>query len=203
MSDMARDTSLFEIDRELDLLLDEIQEESGSAGTIEVRPELLERFQQFCQAHAKKVDRIGHFLSHMEARAVYCRSQAARLAEHARSTENKVERTKSMVLYYLRSRGLRKIEGREFTLRLQKNSQDSVIILDEPKVPVALCELEAKIPGRLWEILLAGLTANTRDELRACVRQMRPNNEAIKCAVAAKQDVPGAEVHRGFHLRVV
>ena len=36
-----------------------------------------------------------------------------------------------MVLYYLRSRDLEKIEGGEFTLRSQKNSQDSVCILDD------------------------------------------------------------------------
>jgi hypothetical protein len=33
-----------------------------------------------------------------------------------------------MVLFHLLSRDLKKIEGREFTLRPQKNSQDSVRI---------------------------------------------------------------------------
>jgi hypothetical protein len=36
-----------------------------------------------------------------------------------------------MVLYYLLSRDLKKIEGHKFTLRAQKNSQDSVRITDE------------------------------------------------------------------------
>ena len=31
-----------------------------------------------------------------------------------------------MVMYYLKSRDLKKIEGRKFALRIQKNSQDSV-----------------------------------------------------------------------------
>src|SRR6202035_5262210 len=92
---------------------------------------------EFCAAHGEKVDRIGRFVRMMEAREQYCRAEAARLGERARSTAAKVDRTKSMVLFYLMSRELKKIEGREFTLRIQKNSQDSVRIIDEPALPVA------------------------------------------------------------------
>ncbi len=74
-------------------LLDEIQEQAESGDTDEVNPELIQRFQQFCDAHSEKVDRIGHFLSVMEARAAYCRGQANRLTDRARSAENKVDRT--------------------------------------------------------------------------------------------------------------
>jgi hypothetical protein len=197
----AQENSLFEIDRELDFLLDEIQEEAEE-GSEEVRAELVQKFHEFCEAYTEKVDRIGHFLSLMETRALYCRDQAARLTERARLTENKVERTKSMVLYYLRSRDLRKIEGREFTLCARKNSQDSVFISDEPKVPLILREIEAKIPGRFWQALLSILPEDDATELKACVRQMKPSNEAIKNAAVMQESVPGAEIRRGFHLRV-
>jgi hypothetical protein len=56
-----------------------------------------------------------------------------------------------MVLYYLRSRDHEKIEGGEFTLRSQKNSQDSVLITDEALIPLDLHDVEAKIPGRVWQ----------------------------------------------------
>jgi hypothetical protein len=186
----AQENSLFEIDRELDFLLDEIQEEADE-GSEEVRAELVQKFHEFCEAYTEKVDRIGHFLSLMETRALYCRDQAARLTERARLTENKVERTKSMVLYYLRSRDLRKIEGREFTLCARKNSQDSVFISDEPKVPLVLREIEAKIPGRFWQALLSILPEDDATELKACVRQMKPSNEAIKNAAVMQESVPG------------
>lgn len=127
MSLLAQDNSLFEIDRELDFLLEETQEHAESEETEEVSPELMQRFQQFCEAHSEKVDRIGHFLSVMEARAVYSRGQANRLADRARSAENKADRTKGMVLYYLKSQDLQKIEGKEFTLRLQKNRRKEPI----------------------------------------------------------------------------
>jgi hypothetical protein len=202
MSKTIQENSLFEIDRELDSLLDEIQEEAEEMGTEEARAELVQRFQQFCEAYTEKVDRIGHFLSLMESRALYCRAQAARLTERARLAESNIERTKSMVLYYLRSRELRKIEGREFTLSAHKNSQDSVVISDEPQVPLVLREIEARISGRFWEALLSALPEDDANELKACVRQMRPSNEAIKNAAAMKETIPGVEIHRGFHLRV-
>ena len=57
VASIAQEHSLFEIDRELDALLDEIEEEIENRG--EASSELLERFQQFCQAHSEKADRIG------------------------------------------------------------------------------------------------------------------------------------------------
>ena len=47
----------------------------------------------------------------MEAREQFCRGEAARLADRARAAAGKVDRTKSMVLFYLVSRDLKKIEG--------------------------------------------------------------------------------------------
>lgn len=203
MSATARDHSLFEIDQELDLLLDEIQEEVATVGNDDVRPELMLRFQQFCDAHHEKVDRIGRFLTMMEWRAQYCKAEAARLYESARTADNKAERTKSMVLYYLASRDLRKIEGREFTLRAQKNSQDSVRVIDETQIPLAYLDVEVRIPGVVWQSVLDNLPQDVAKVLSGCVRQRKPSNEAIKQAIYSHEDVPGAEVRRACHLRVV
>ena len=117
VASIAQEHSLFEIDRELDAIFDEIEEEIKNRG--EASAELADRFRQFCEAHGEKADRIGRFLRMMEARAQYCRSEASRLQERARSSERKATQTKYMVMYYLESRDLRKIEGREFTLRIQ------------------------------------------------------------------------------------
>jgi Siphovirus Gp157 len=125
---------------------------------------LLCRFQQFCEIHGEKVDPIGRFVRMMEAREQHCRTEAARLGERARSTAAKVDRTRSMVLFYLMSRELRKIEGREFTLRIQKNSQDSVRIVDEPALPMAYRRVEARIgecSGRRC-FLICRKTSNVR-----------------------------------------
>jgi hypothetical protein len=101
---------LFEIDAELDDLLEEIQEQVESEG--QASEELIARFHGFCNAHGDKVDRIGRFVRMMEAREQYCRTEAARLADRARAAVNKVDRTKSMIMFYLMARELKKIEDR-------------------------------------------------------------------------------------------
>jgi hypothetical protein len=200
MASIAQEHSLFQIDAELDGLLDEIEKEIESRG--EASATLMDRFQHFCEAHGEKVDRIGRFLRMMEARVQYCRDEAARLHDRARSTERKIDQTKGMVLYYLKSRELKKVEGREFTLRLQKNSQDSVRIVDETQVPMVFRKIEARVDGTLWEEIVGALPQAMGRALVASIQNTRPNSEAIKAAVGRAQSVPGAEVYRGNHLRV-
>jgi hypothetical protein len=200
MSTIAATNSLFEIDAELDSLLDEIEEQTAQGG--EPSGELVARFQQFCSAHDEKVDRIGRFLRQMEAREQFCRSEAARLSDRARAAAGKVERTRNMVLYYLMSRDLKSIEGREFTLRAQKNSQDSVRITDEAAVPKSYCKIDARIDGLIWETVLSFLPEELAKDLESSVQETRPNADAIKAALARQEQVPGAEVRRGSHLRV-
>ena len=164
--------------------------------------DLVARFQQFCEAHGEKVDRIGRFVRMMEAREQYCRSEAARLTDRARAAAGKVERTKNMVLYYLLSRDLKKIEGYQFTLRAQKNSQDSVRITDEAAVPKSYCRIDARIDGVIWETVLSLLPDELAKALESSVQDTRPNADAIKSAAMRNEHVPGAEVRRGSHLRV-
>ena len=200
MAAIAQEHSLFEIDRELDGLLDQIEEEIEHRG--EAPPELMERFQQFCEAHGEKADRIGRFLRLMEARVQYCRSEAARLQDRARTSDRKIKQTKSMVMYYLRSRDLKKIEGREFTLRIQKNSQDSVRFTDETQVPMKYRVVALRIEGQIWEQLIAFVPDELRRLLIPSIQEALPSNEAIKQAVQNQISVPGAELYRGDHLRV-
>lgn len=191
---------MFEIDRELDTLLDEIEEEIENRG--EASAELMNRFQEFCEAHSEKADRIGRFLRMMEARVQYCRSEANRLQERARSSERKATQTKFMVMYYIKSRDLKKIEGREFTLRIQKNSQDSVRLIDETLVPLRYRTIAARLDGALWERLIETVPDDFKRPLVASIQEAAPSNEAIKNAVQNQIAVPGAEVYRGDHLRI-
>jgi hypothetical protein len=52
MSSIAESKSLFEIDTELDDLLDDIQEEIAYEGHLTT--DRLNRFQEFCKAHSEK-----------------------------------------------------------------------------------------------------------------------------------------------------
>jgi hypothetical protein len=201
MASIAEGKSLFEIDTELDLLLEEIQEQIECEG--QASEELTVRFQQFCVAHGEKVDRIGRFVRMMETREQFCRGEAARLADRARAAAGKVDRTKSMVLFYLVSRHLKKIEGLEFTLRAQKNSQDSVRIIDESTLPKSYCKIDARIDGVLWETVLSVLPEELAKSLEGSVQETKPDMDAIRAAVLRQEQMPGAEVRRGWHLRVV
>jgi hypothetical protein len=201
MASIAETSSLFEIDVELDGLLEEIEGQVESEG--QAAEDLVARFQQFCKAHGEKVDRIGRFLHIMEAREQYCRSESARLTDRARAAAGKVERTKNMVLYYLLSRDLKKIEGYQFTLRGQKNSQDSVRITDEAVVPKCYCRIDVRIDGVLWETVLSLLPEELAKSLELSVQETKPDTDAIKAAALRQEQVPGTEVRRGWHLRVV
>jgi hypothetical protein len=185
MASIAEANSLFEIDMELDGLLEEIEEQVESQGLAS--EDLVSQFQQFCEAHGEKVDRIGRFV---------------RMADRARAVAGRVERTKNMVLYYLLSRDLKKIEGYQFTLRAQKNSQDSVRITDEAALPKSYCRIDVRIDGVIWETVLSLLPDDLAKNLESAVQETRPDNDAIKAAVAQNEVVPGAEVRRGSHLRV-
>ena len=130
----------------------------------------------------------------MDARVQYRRSEASRLQERTRSSERKATQTKYMVMYYLRSRDLKKIEGREFTLRIQKNSQDSVRFTDETLVPMRYRTVAARLDGPLWERLIEGAPEEIKRLLVASIQEAAPSNEAIKNAVQNQIAVPGAEV---------
>ena len=74
---IASDHSLLEIDRELDVLFDQMEDELEENGAAS--PESVARFHAFCDAYGEKVDRIGRFIRVMEARTAYCKAEAARL----------------------------------------------------------------------------------------------------------------------------
>jgi hypothetical protein len=200
MASIAEANSLFEIDMELDALLEEIELQIEAEG--QASEESVARFQEFCEARGEKVDRIGRFVRMMEAREQLCRGEAVRLSDRARAAANRVERTKNMALYYLLSRDLKKIEGQQFTLRAQKNSQDSVKIIDEAALPKSYCRIDLRIDGVVWETVLSLLPDELAKALESSVQETRPNADAIKAAAMRNEHVPGAEVRRGSHLRV-
>ena len=197
---IASDYSLLEIDRELDILFDTMQDELEETG--EASQESIERFHMFCDAYGEKVDRVGRFIRVMEARAAYCKAEAARLSARGKSAENKVEQTKLLILYYLKSREMTKMEGKQFTLRCQKNSQESVRISDPALIPFRLKRVEARFDGDTWERILGALPNDLKSILAAGIQDIIPMNDAIKQAFAKEGAVDGATVIRGHHVRV-
>jgi hypothetical protein len=199
-SAVAAEHSLLELDTELDALLDRIEDEIEERG--EASADAMARFQLFCQAMDVKIDRIGRFLGVMETRAEYCRKESARYAARAKRAQAKIERTEEMVLYYLTSHDLKKIESQAYTLKRNKNSQDSVVITQPDSIPAELRRFEAKVDGPLWIEVIDALPEGLAEPLAGSVKSSEPSNAAIKERIANGGTVEGAKVKRGYHLRV-
>jgi Siphovirus Gp157 len=200
-TDVANDHSLLTLDRELDFLLEQIEDEIEESG--EASKEAMERFQLFCQAMNVKVDRIGRYLGIMKTRAAHCKEEAARYATRAKRAENKIASTESMILYYLESHDLKQLESDDFTFRRQKNSQDSVIVRDAQAMPPELKRYELKVDGPLYLDVIRALPDEMASSLRASVKLAEPSNIAIKQHLVSGKTVEGVEVKRLYHLRIV
>ena len=94
------------------------------------------------------------------------------------------------------------MEGKQFTLRCQKNSQDSVRISDPELIPLRLKRIEAHFDGGTWERILGALPNELKPVLNASIQNVVPMNDAIKQAFAKEGAVDGATVIRGHHVRV-
>ena len=196
----AENSALLEIDREIDLLLDLMQEELEDSG--EISEGLQRRFESFCEVFGDKVDRIGRFIRIMECRAAYCKAEAARLSTRAKAAENKVVHTKQLVGYFLNSRGVTKIEGTQFTLRRQKNSADTVNVQNASLLPIHHLRMEARFTGKVWEQIAASLPAELKQCFLTGLQGSSPLLDEIKQEVASGCVFEGVSVIRGHHLRV-
>jgi hypothetical protein len=77
-----------------------------------------------------------------------------------------------------------------------------VRITDEVAVPKSYCRIDARIDGFLWETVLSVLPEELARALESSVQEIKPDADAIKTALLRQEQVPGAEVRRGSHLRV-
>jgi hypothetical protein len=77
-----------------------------------------------------------------------------------------------------------------------------VRITDEAALPKSYCRIDAQIDGVVWETVLSLLPDELSKSLELCVQELRPDADAIKAAAMRNEQVPGAEVRRGSHLRV-
>jgi hypothetical protein len=197
---LATEHSLLELDTELDALLNRIEDEIEEQG--EASANAMACFQLLCQAMDVKIDRIGRFLGVMQTHTEYCKKESSRYAARAKRAQAKIDRTEEMILYYLASHDLKKIESQAYTLRRNKNSQDSVVITQANAIPAELRRIEAKVDGPLWLEVIAALPDALAEPLAECVKSSEPSNTAIKECIANGGTVKGAKVKRGYHLRI-
>ena len=109
--------SLFDIDERLVELMDQVAD--AAADGQEPPSELIEEINEYIEAFHSKVDRIAGYLRWQESIASICGAEAERLSARKKSAEGRVSRLKNMLLHFMLSRGLKRLEGERAAIGLQ------------------------------------------------------------------------------------
>lgn len=195
----AENSSLFEIDQELEAAFEAASQEQEQTGKIgeETRQRCLALFAEL----GKKVDRIAAYVRATEFHARAAKEEASRLFARQKSAENRVLQVKNMLAYYLQTRGLKRLEGQLNTVRLQRNSQPS-LRLDPLILPRDYQQATVTIAQPDWERLLALIpVTELRQKLEGAIVAVEPNKDLIRQDLLAGKQIPGAELFKGEHLR--
>jgi hypothetical protein len=111
----------------------------------------------------KKIDRIAAYLRTQQRKASIAAEETQRLQQRRRSAEQRVDDVKQMLTYFMRCRGLKRLEGKLNTIRLQTNPQASLQI-DDWELPQEFCLHTGSIPHRLLKGMLEYLPVGLRGE---------------------------------------
>ena len=194
----AQNYSLFEIDAELEAAFDELQEEREITGNIS--DESRERCVQLFAELGKKIDRIAAYLRIQQHKANIVGEEAQRLQQRRRSAEQRVS-DEGMLIYFMRCRGLKRLEGELNTIRLQTNSQASLQI-DDWQLAQEFCLHTGSIPHRLLKEMLEYLPVGLRGEFLEAMINTQPNTQLVRDALLRGETVNGAKLERRSHIRI-
>jgi hypothetical protein len=195
----AQNCSLFEVDAELEAAFDQMQEEREITGDISA--ESRERCAQLFAELGKKIDRIAAYLRTQQHKANIAGEEAQRLQQRRRSAEQRIDDVKQMLTYFMRCRGLKRLEGELNTIRLQMNSQASLQI-DDWELPQEFCLHSGSIPHRLLKEMLDYLPVGLRGEFLEAMINTQPNTQLVRDALLRGETVAGAKLERGSHIRI-
>jgi hypothetical protein len=203
---VTSEMTLFELDESLSLLM-ESATEAAADNNGEIPEELRQALLDYCEAFGAKVDNIANYIKSQEFEARNARIEIDRLQRRQAAAENKVERLKGLLKYFMESRGLRCMKGRLNTISLRKNSQDSLVVDGADKVPPEYCCVSITLPVPELEELLRhlpeehNLRARLTPDSNGLVKRWLDNTK-LRTALASGVPVHGAELRRGHHIRL-
>ena len=203
---LASEMSLFQLDETLSLLMESATEEA-TAGNGEIPDELRQALLDYCEAFGAKVDNVANYIKAQEGEARNAKLEIERLQTRQVAAENKVERLKGLLKYFMDTRGLKSMKGRLNTISLRRNSQDSLIVVAPDGIPAKFCKLSITIGLPDWEELVAHLPDDHDLRLRfasdgGAIGKREPDNAKLRAALQAGECVEGAELRRGQHVRL-
>jgi hypothetical protein len=195
--------SLFDIDARLVELMDQVAD--VAADGLEPPSELIEEINEYIEAFHTKVDRIAGYLRWQESIASICGAEAERLSARRKSAEGRVSRLKNMLLHFMLSRGLKKLEGDRAAIGLQPNSAASLVVDDPLKIGECFFERSIGFTKTEMQELIYQLPAGElRDRLEARLAEdgWQVNGGAIRAAFANGAEIDGARLVKGHHIRI-
>ena len=196
----------FELDESLSLLMDSATE-AAADNNGEIPEELRQALLDYCEAFGAKVDNIANYIKSQEFEARNAKAEIDRLKSRQTAAENKAERLKGLLTYFMESRGLRCMKGRLNMISLRKNSQNSLVVDSADMVPPEYCCVSITLPVPELEELLRhlpeehNLRARLTPDSNGLVKR-QPDNTRIRTALASGVPVHGAELRRGHHIRL-
>ena len=203
---LASEMTLFELDESLSLLMESATDEAAN-NNGEIPEELRQALLDYCEAFGAKVDNIANYIKSQEFDARNAKAEFDRLQSRQAAAENKVERLKGLLKYFMETRGLLRMKGRLNTISLRKNSQDSLIVDRVDEIPSEYCRVSITLPVPELEELLRYLpeehslrTRLTPDDNGFIRREV--DNAKLRTALASSMPVQGAELRRGQHVRL-
>jgi hypothetical protein len=194
--------SLFDLDQRLIELMD-CAEEAAEQGDIP--KDALDEINDYLEAFATKVDRIAGYWRWQESITTICGEEVERLSARKRAAERRLNRLKDMLLAFLMSRGLKKIEGEKSSISLQLNSTASLVIHDLPQIGEWFSEKNIRLTKtELQEIVyqMADGTLRRRLETALAGDGWEINNSAVRYAITNGSSISGAKLVKGNHLRL-
>ena len=203
---LASEMTLFELDESLSLLMESATDEAAS-NNGEIPEELRQALLDYCEAFGAKVDNIANYIKSQDFEARNAKAEIDRLQSRQAAAENKVERLKGLLKYFMETRGLRNMKGRLNTISLRKNSQDSLIVDSVDRIPSEYCRGSITLPIPEFEELLRHLPEGhslrtlLSPESNRFVRR-EADNAKLRTALASGVPVQGAELRRGQHVRL-
>jgi hypothetical protein len=195
--------SLFDIDERLVELMDQVAD--AAADGQEPPAELIEEINEYIEAFHSKVDRIAGYLRWQESIASICGGEAERLSARKKSAEGRVSRLKNMLLHFMLSRGLKKLEGERAAIGLQPNSAASLVVDDPLKIGECFFERSIGFTKTEMQELIYQLPAgDLRDRLETQLAEdgWQVNGSAIRAAFANGAEIDGARLVKGHHIRI-
>ena len=203
---LASEMTLFALDESLCLLM-ESATETAAENNGEIPDELRQALLDYFEAFGTKVDNIANYIKSQENEARNAKMEIDRLQARLAAAENRVDRLKGLLKYFMETRNLRGMKGRLNTISLRKNSQDSLII-----------DIPAAVPTEYWRVSLTIGVAELQ-ELRSLLPEdhplrarlavddtgsmkREPDNSKLRAALASGIPIQGAELRRGQHIRL-